>query len=426
MVDDNMRKEKNEEIISDKPVKKENIKQKKETNKFSTREVVILVLVTLIVGLSSGFIFKKNTANLSSNVTKDKYLQEFINNYEFILDNYYKELDKEELINNAISGMMNSLEDPYSEYFNEEESNNFSIMLDGSYTGLGVEIAKNEETGQIIITSVFKDSPASKAGLKSGDIIIEVDKKQIDGMDPSEVSNLIKASINKEFELKIIRDSEQITLKVSKEIVTLNSVTSKTYRIDNKKVGYIYISIFANNTYEQFKKELNKLEQEKINTLIIDVRSNTGGHLTTVDRILDLFLNSKQIMYGFEKNGKRIFVNGKGDEKKEYEIVLLGDETSASASEVLISGLRDNLNSKLIGKKTYGKGTVQELVDLSSGTQYKITVKKWLTPKGNCVSDTKGIEPDIEVGIGTKYFETFNESDDLQLQRALEYIKIKQ
>ena len=128
-------------------------------------------------------------------------------------------------------------------------------------------------------------------------------------------------------------------------------------------------------------------------------------------------------MYQFEKNNKITPIYGTGNDKKEYEIVLLGDESSASASEVLIAGLRENLNSKFIGKKTYGKGTVQELVNLSDGTQYKITIKKWLTPKGNWINDSKGIEPDISVNLDEKYYQTYKAEDDTQLQAALKYIK---
>ena len=187
----------------------------------------------------------------------------------------------------------------------------------------------------------------------------------------------------------------------------------------------IYIGIFANNTCDQFKQKLGALEKEKIDYLIIDVRQNTGGHLTSVDGILDIFLNSKQVMYKFEQNKKVTSIYGTGKENKKYEIVLLGDNSSASASEVLIAGLKENLNSKLIGKQTYGKGTVQEMVNLSDGTQYKITVKKWLTPKGNWINDTKGIKPDIDVDLSDKYYETGEIQDDTQLQAAFDYIEGK-
>ena len=145
--------------------------------------------------------------------------------------------------------------------------------------------------------------------------------------------------------------------------------------------------------------------------------------MTAVDGILDLFLNQNQIMYQFEQSDVITPVYGTGNENKKYKIILLGDEVSASASEVLIAGLKENLNAILIGKQTYGKGTVQELVTLSDGTQYKITIKKWLTPNGNWINETKGIAPDIEVELSNKYYETYETEDDTQLQTALEYIR---
>ena len=398
-------------------------KQKKDKKVFSASETIILVIISLLIGLSIGLLCDSKNIKTNMSLSEDKYLNEFVKNYRYVIDNYYKEVDRESLINSAISGMMKSLDDPYSVYFDEEETNNFSIALDGSYKGLGVQIAKDPSTGYMFIVSILKDSPAEKSDLKIGDLIVSINGKEAKDMTASEFSYMIKNSSENEFDTKVLRDGEEIELVLNKSTVTLTSVVSETYEENNKKIGYIYIGIFANNTLSQFEEELSKLEKSNIDYLIIDVRSNTGGHLTTVDGILDLFLNKDHIMYQFEQSGKKTSVYGTGIEKKNYEIILLGDEISASASEVLIAGLRDNLNSKFIGKKTYGKGTVQELVTLSDGTQYKITVKKWLTPKGEWINDTEGLTPDIEVDMDSKYFETYDTNDDTQLQAALKYIK---
>lgn len=390
---------------------------------FTTSEMILLVAIALLIGLSIGVLLNK-----TSNITKkenvnDEYLQEFIDNYEYILNNYYDDIDKSSLISSAISGMMESLDDPYSMYFDETETNNFSITLDGSYKGIGVQILKDEETGYMLVTTVFKNSPAEEAGLKAGDKIISIDNTEATNLTASEFSTLIKESENDSITLKILRDNSTIDVTVNKSVVTLDSVTSQIYEVENKKIGYIYIGIFANNTYSQFKDALDKLESDNIDSLIIDVRGNTGGHLTAVDQILDLFLSTKQIMYQFEQNGEITSIYGTGKDNKEYPIVLLGNETSASASEVLIAGLTENIDAIFIGKKTYGKGTVQELVTLSDGTQYKITIKKWLTPLGNWINETNGINPDIEVDLDEKYFETYEDEDDTQLQKAIEYLK---
>jgi len=389
---------------------------------FSTSETIVLVFAALLVGLSIGLLYnKKNIVN--TKVEKnDQYLNEFIKNYNYVVDNYYEEVDKESLINSAIKGMMQSLDDPYSVYIDEEESNNFNITLNGSYEGLGVQISKDIETNYILITAVFKDSPASEAGLIPGDLIVSLDDIQSSELTASEFSSLVKSGDKDTYQMKILRDGEEKNITITRKMVTLTSVISETYEQDNKKIGYIYIGIFANNTYDQFSTELKKLESEGIDYLIIDVRGNTGGHLTTVDAILDLFLNRNQIMYQFEQSGKITPIYGSGTDNKKYKIVLLGDEGSASASEVLIGGLKDNLDAIFIGKQTYGKGTVQELVTLSDGTQYKITIKKWLTPNGTWINDTGGIKPDIEVELDSKYYETYDSQEDTQLQAALDYI----
>ena len=403
----------------------ENINKKQEKKIFSTAETILLVIMSSLIGLSIGLLFKPNKVVDNSEVVTDQNLKEFIKNYNYIVDNYYQEVDKKDLINNAIAGMMESLDDPHSVYFDETETDNFTISLNGSYQGVGIQILKDEESGNMLITGIFKDSPAAESGLQPGDMVISIDDSKAKDLTASEFSSIIRNGTKTSYELKVLRDEEEIKITLNKSLVTLASVVSETFEEDNKKIGYIYIGIFANNTYSQFKEELEKLEKENIDALIIDVRGNTGGHLTTVDGILDIFLNKNQIMYQFEQSGKTTATYGSGDDNKKYDIVLLGDEVSASASEVLIAGLRENLGSIFIGKQTYGKGTVQELITLSDGTQYKITVKKWLTPKGNWINDSEGLTPDIEVELDNKYYETYTNEDDTQLQKAIEYIKEK-
>ena len=412
--------------IDSEELKNEQTVQNKDNNKktFTTSEVILLVIMSLLIGLSASLLLSKTSVITKNQIIDDAYLKEFVDNYEYIVNNYYEEVDKSKLIDKAIKGMTESLDDPYSTYFNENESDNFSITLNGSYKGVGIQIGK-EENGYMLITAVFKNSPAEEAGLKAGDEVISIDGKSVVELTTKEFSDLVKIGDNKQFSLKVLRDEKEIDITLKRSTVTLDSVASEMYERNGKKIGYIYIGIFANNTCDQFKQKLDALEKEKIDYLIIDVRQNTGGHLTSVDGILDIFLNSKQVMYKFEQNKKVTSIYGTGKENKKYEIVLLGDNSSASASEVLIAGLKENLNSKLIGKQTYGKGTVQEMVNLSDGTQYKITVNKWLTPKGNWINDTKGIKPDIDVDLSDKYYETGEIQDDTQLQAAFDYIEGK-
>ena len=390
-------------------------------NVFSIRETILVGICTLVIGLVIGILLNKTKIITRSSFIEDKYLNEFATNYQYIVDNYYEEVDKQKLINGAIEGMTNTL-DEFSTYMDETNSNNFSITLNGSYSGIGVQIAEDKDKN-IIVTAVFKNSPSEKAGLKPGDILLSINDKDSKELGSAGFVKEVKNSEAKEIKIKYKRAEEIKEVTVIRSIVELTSVKSETYDIDGKKVGYIYMSIFANNTYRQFKTELDKLEKENIDYLIIDVRSNTGGHLTSIDSILDLFLSKKHVMYQFDEKGKITKTYGTGDENKKYKIILLGNGDTASASEVLIASLKENLNSIFIGKKTYGKGTVQELKNLSKDIKYKITIKKWLTPKGNWINDTKGIKPDIEVDLDEKYFETYEENDDTQLQRAFDYIR---
>ena len=398
-------------------------KPKKEPKKLGILEVIILLIITMTVSMSLGMIIvghKNKTKPVET--PKDKYLETFIENYNFIVDNYYQEIDREQLINDAIAGMMNTLDDPYSSYIEGDEADNFNINLQGSYQGLGVSIVKDPETNYIMIYYTFANSPADKAGLKSGDIIKKVDDTLTDSIETSEFSSQVLKSDKMDYTLTIIRDGEEFEVNIKKENVTIDSVKSEIIEKENHKIGYIYMSIFASNTAEQFKQKLKELEEENIDSLIIDVRSNTGGHLTAVEEILKSLLTNKQITYKLNENENISEYYGSQLKNKDYEIVLLGDKYSASASEVLIYSLKDNLNSKLIGTKTYGKGTVQELITLPSGEQYKITTKKWLSPNGSWVNDTEGIEPDIEVIMDDKYYDTYDKADDNQLQTAIDYI----
>lgn len=398
-----------------------NMKENKKQKSFSTSETILLVLMASLVSYFIGHIlvFDKDKKEVA---VRDPYVEEFAKNYEYIVNNYYDKINRQDLINSAISGMLESLDDPYSVYMDEDSSDNFNITLNGSYKGLGVQIIKDESNGYILVTGVFKNSPASEAGIKAGDYIISANNIMTKDVDANAFSKYVRESNDKEFIMHILRGTEELDINIKRENVVLSSVTSEVYENNGKKVGYIYIGIFASNTDSQFKDELKKIKDQNIDSLIIDVRDNTGGHLTAVDGILDLFIDSKHIKYQFNQNGVNTKIRGTSSKVEKYNVVLIGNGNSASASEVLISSLRDNLGAKLIGTKTYGKGTVQELINLSDGNQYKITVRKWLTPNGTWINDTKGIIPDIEIELDAKYLETHDDKDDNQLQAAIEYL----
>ena len=388
---------------------------------FRLSEVVILIVITLIIGFILGLsVFKvmyEKKDDVSSYVN-DEYLSKFIENYNYIVNNYYGDLDKNKLIDDAIAGMIESIDDPYTTYFDSNDSNSFNTTLEGSFQGIGVEVI-NDNDNNIVVYRVLDDSPASRADIKSLDIIKSIDGTDVDGMNTSDFVSLIRNSNSSSFDLVLLRDGEEISTTVNRELVTIKSVQSDVFYRDDKSVGYIYMSIFANNTYTQFKSELEKLEKLGVDGLIIDVRSNTGGHLTTVENILGLFLDSSHVIYQTEDKDGVVKAYSRGSVTKSYPVVILTNEASASASEILAAAMSEEYGAKLVGKHTFGKGTVQELKTLPDGQQYKFTTKKWLTPGGTWINEV-GIPVDIEVDFNKDYYDDPVYENDAQLQAAIE------
>ena len=387
---------------------------------FNYKEVIFLVVLTCLVSVLMGnsISMKKPKQEFTN---QDEYLKEFENNYQYILDNYYDEVDKDAIIKGAIEGMVNALGDDYSVAISDENSNNFNIRLTGSYSGIGIEII-NDSNYNIIISDVFENSPAEKAGLQLMDIITSIDDEDFTNKKTYELTNYIKDSNKEKYTIKIKRGTEEKTFEVTRELIQIKSIYSELKEVDNKKIGYIYISVFASNTAMQFKQAIESLEEQGIDSLIIDVRYNTGGHLTSVVEMLSCLLDSSKVIYQIESKNNTTKYYSRGDKTKNYPIVVLQNKQSASASELLSAALKEEYGATIIGEVSYGKGTVQELVTLSDGTQYKFTTKKWLTPHGNWINKT-GVSVDIEEVLSEAYKENPTEENDNQLQKAIEYLK---
>ena len=392
---------------------------------FKIHEVIIMVAAACFLSFFAGSTImelkmNRKTDNSSSteDVIKDKSLKRFIDNYDYIINNYYKEIDTDDLINGAVEGMMSKLDDPYTVYMDEDKYDNFNIILNGSYEGIGIEIVRTIDD-KLYIYGVIEDSPASKVGLMAGDIIIGYNDKDVSNLSTKEISSLI-ANSKEDFKLKVIRNNEEKTFTISKDNVNLESVASNIYEIDGRKIGYIYISVFAINTANQFSNKLKELENKGIDSLIIDVRYNNGGHLSTAEKIASMFVDSSYTIYKIKKNDK-IVLDKMEKTTKKYPIVVIVNERSASAAELLTGSLKDNLNATIVGVKTFVKGHVQELITLPNGDQYKITTKEWLTPKGTAVAGV-GISPDVEVKLADNFFENPVDENDSQLQEALKVL----
>ena len=392
------------------------INKKKSGATFKTKEVVVLLFMTALIGLVMGSIVTYNVTLKGKKV--DDELQEFITNYDYIVDNYYDDIDKTKLVDSAIAGMLSTL-DKNSAYVGGSDTN-FSIYLEGTYEGTGIQVF-NDEDNNIVIYSVFEDTPASKVGLKAGDIIVKLNDKDTTNMVISDFSSLIKKEKGS-FKITYKRDDVVKTVSLKTEKVELKSVSSRIIEKDGKKFGYIRVTIFASNTDEQFKKELDDLESKGIDGLVIDFRGNSGGHLATAEEIISLFLDSSHPIYQIKSKDNQSKYYSTGKETKDYKISILIDGDSASATEVVTSALMEQYGAKTVGEKSYGKGTVQELQTLPDGEQYKLTTKSWLTSKGKVI-DGKGIEPDYNVKLSENYIENPSDENDNQLQKALDILK---
>ena len=375
--------------------------------------MIISILFGFLIGNVVSFT-KKETTN--TNVSSE--LKEFVNTYNDIVNNYYDKVNKEELIDAGIKGMINYLDDPYATYFDGTSSTTFNQTLEGNYEGIGVEVTA--DNNKVKITKVFADTPAKKAGLKVGDYITKVNGTSTEGKTLSEVVSSIKNAKSKEVEITITRDNQEHTIKVTRSNVDMPYTSSKVYEENGKKIGYLKIEMFSNNITKQVKKELESLKKKNIDKLVIDVRDNPGGYLTQVTEILSLFMNKKSVIYQLQtKNNKQKVYGTSSKATYNYPVVVLINENSASASEILASAFKETYGAQVVGVNSYGKGTVQKTGDLNNGDTIKYTVQKWLTPKGNWINE-KGVTPTKEVKLELKENETLTEDNDNQLKAAIE------
>lgn len=408
---------KKEEIMEDENIDttKEIVTIKKEG--FSYPEMVIIMIIAILFGFLIGNVVsftKKETTN--SSVPSE--LKEFVDTYNDIVNNYYDKVNKEELIDAGIKGMINYLDDPYATYFDGTSSTNFNQTLEGNYEGIGIEVTL--DNSKVKITKVFADTPAKKAGLKVGDYITKVNGESVEGKSLSDVVSLIKNAKNKEVEITITRDNQEKAMKVTRTTVDMPYTSSKVYEENGKKIGYLKIEMFSNNITKQVKKELESLKKKNIDKLVIDVRDNPGGYLTQVTEILSLFMTKKDVIYQLQtKNNKEKVYSTSSKATYSYPVVVLINENSASASEILASAFKETYGAEVVGVNSYGKGTVQKTGDLNNGDTIKYTVQKWLTPKGNWINE-KGVTPTKEVKLELKENEPLTEDNDNQLKAAIE------
>ena len=399
--------------------KKEIGLEKKST--FNLAEVVVIMIMTLIIGGTFGYsvtyIGSKITKNKKESISLPSEFSDFLTTYYDLIDTYYEEVEGSELINAGIEGMMEYLGDPYSTYLDNSETKSFTEQVEGNYVGIGSEISYNSNE-KIIISNPFEGSPAINAGLVKGDIILEVNGVSTDKKTTTEVANMIKGKEGTTVKLKIQRENEVFEKEITRNKIEIPSVTSKVFEMNGKKIGYLKLSIFASNTYSQFYSKLKSLENQNIDSLIIDVRDNSGGYLSSVTDIASLFLEEGKTIYQLETKGVKNPIEDTTERKTAYKISVLINEGSASASEILAASLQESYNATVIGVNSYGKGTVQRTQTLKSGATIKYTIQKWLTPNGTWINDV-GVTPNEKIELDQNYITNKTDESDNQLQKAL-------
>ena len=391
----------------------------KEKESYSFDEVFSITIFSLLLGVLACFSVLTILNKGKNYFVLSKELAKFVDAYDAIVDNYYKEVDKDKLVESAINGMVSSIGDEYTSYSDKDVTDNFNEAVNGKYMGIGALIMKSEN--DLVIYKVFEDSPSYKAGLKDGDIILKLDDKDTKDMSVNDIASIVKNDDNKEVKLLVKRGEENLDITIVKDMVELPVVSGKVINHNDKKIGYISLSIFSSVASEQFNKQLVKLEKEGISGLVIDVRGNSGGYLTTVTDIASYFLKKGDIIYKLEVNDKVTVRKDKTKESRDYPVAVLIDKNSASASEILASSIKESYNGYVVGTNSYGKGTVQQTLVLSDGSMIKYTIEKWLTPLGNWINE-EGVVPTNYVELSSEYLNNPVFENDNQLNEALELV----
>ncbi len=417
----NKDKEIKEEKVVDEEIDDSNVREiiVERRSGFNFSEVIVIMIIAIMFGFLLGNIVNFVVFD-GSNSSNDE-LDELVSTYDNIINNYYEDVDKEELIDAGIQGMINYLDDPYATYFSGDASDDFNEELSGTYEGIGIEVMLKD--GVISVGNVFDNSPASEAGVKVGDIVTKVNDTDITGKSLSEVVSMISGEDSgNTSKLTVNRNGEELSFELSKATIETPIVESEIYENNGKKIGYIKIEIFNSNSYKQFNNALKKLEKNDIEGLVIDVRDNPGGYLSEVKNILCLFLNKKQVLYQLQTKSETEKVYGtKKSIDRDYPVSVIINDESASASEILASAFKESYGSHVVGINSYGKGTVQSASDLNSGDTIKYTVQKWLTPDGNWIND-KGVVPTDRVETVLQEGETLTYENDTMLQTAISVV----
>ena len=391
---------------------------------------ILTIIITAVITFSITYICiyaKKGGSNLQSgSAVSSMYSDATSSKLKVIRDKinseYVGNVDENNLQEYAIKGYVAGLNDVYSEYFTKDEMTEYSNETIGTYVGIGVIMTKDKEKNQIVVYGVTPNSPAEEAGIKVGDVIIKVDGNECTGDDFETIPNKILGKEDTKVSVTVLRDGQELTFDMKRRKIINQTITSEL--LDNN-IGYIYLSSFEDNSYEQFKSAYDDLVSKGAKSLIVDLRNNGGGIVKEATDIGDLFTEKgKVLLIESDKDKKEIKTYSKQDKTINMNVVLLVNEYSASASEILAGILKDDVeNATIVGTKTYGKGVIQSLYTLSDGSGLKLTTDEYFTPNHNEINKI-GITPD-EIVDDYQFSGKLDKENDSQLKKAVEILKQK-
>lgn len=387
--------------------------------------VIVIFITFIITSIALYTYYTKNPIITTSNNNKSTKndITNKLENYRQIIDKYYLgEVDEEKLEEGAIKGYIEGLGDPYTEYISKEDMEDYIEDTMGNFVGIGIYMIKNTQYDRIQVLATIKGSPAEKAGIQAGDLIISVDGIEYKANDMTTASNNIKGEEGTKVVIELLRGAQNIKYEVTREKVIVNPVGGKVL---SNNIGYIQFDSFDETTAEDFKAKYQELAKQGIQSLILDLRNNGGGIVDQALEIADYVATKDSVLlYEIDKNNKEKVEKAKTDPIINMPIIILTNENTASASEILAGALKDLGKAKIVGTTTYGKGIIQQLLKLSDGSGIKITVEEYKTPNKNKINKV-GITPDEIVELPDSVESIFNvkESEDTQLQKAIEMLK---
>ena len=381
--------------------------------------ILTILLTTVIVSMVTIIIMNNNEQTSLLNRIDGK-----LSSIEQIVDkDYLGEIDENKIFDETIKGYVEGLNDEYSQYFTKEELDKYKTdNIEGQFVGIGVYIIQDTEKNAIRVLAPIKGSPAEKAGILAGDYIVKVDVQAYTGEQITEATNKMKGKEGTKVKIQIIRDEKNLDFEVERANVRVNPVEADIYE---ENIGYLKISSFDQGSGSEVTKKVEELKEKNIKSLIIDLRNNGGGIVDEAIEIADLFTNKDStLLITKDKHGNENISKAKKDKVIEVPIIVLTNENTASASEILAGALKDNNVAKIVGTTTFGKGVIQELLTMKDGTGLKLTTNEYYTPNRNKINKV-GIEPDEKIELPEEYKNILSipKEVDTQLNKAIELLK---